>query len=347
MTTPRFVPVLVAALVASLAPLARAQPAAPPARDPAAAEALFRDAIEARDKGDWKGACAKLDASMSLDPAASTLINIARCHEHDGKLATAWAELQRALVLNGDTAGAQRKKTLEAFAQTLLAGVEPRVPKLTIVLRDPPPGLRVTRDGVEIPVAALGTALPTDPGPHVLEASAPGRSTDRRTVSLEEGKAATVELTLAAAAAVAPVVTAPPLAPIAPTPTPPVEVAPAGRSGQRAGAFVAGGVGLAGVVVGAVAGGLMLKDKGVVSTHCTDAGNGVSLCKDAAGVSAGNDAKTTGLASSVGWGVAVAGLAVATVLLATEPPRGKPAGSGRWVLSVSARGPTLGLEGSW
>ncbi len=329
---PLLFPALVAVLAASPA---RAQPA----RNPAAAEALFHDAIEARDKGDWKGACAKLDASMGLDPAASTLINIAKCHEHDGKLATAWAELQRALVLNGETVGAQRKKELDAYARSLLAALDPRVPRLTIVLRERPAGLRVTRDGVAIPAAALGEALPADPGPHVLEASAPGRSTDRRTVSLDEGKAATVELALAAAPVTAP---PPALAPVAPAPTPAAREALGSR---RAGAYVAGGIGLAGVVVGAVAGAFMLADRSVVSGSCTDAGNGVSLCKNASGVSAGNDAKTAGLASSVGWGVAVAGLAVGTALFVTEPPRGKPAQSGRWVLSVSAS--RLGLEGSW
>jgi hypothetical protein len=120
------------------------------------------------------------------------------------------------------------------------------------------------------------------------------------------------------------------------------------------GAFVAGGLGLAGVVVGAVAGGLMLADKGTVSADCTDAPGGVSLCKTPAGVAAGNSAKTLGLVSSVGWVTALAGLGVGTVLFVTEPAPAKPSQGGRigrWVgaglLSASASGASFGVKGGW
>lgn len=345
MTYQRSALVLIAVVAVSGVPRpARAQRAAP-ARDPAAAEVLFRDAIATRDKGDWASACAKLDASMALDGAPSTLINIAKCHEHDGKIAVAWADLQRAIALNAEMPDAKRKKDLDAYARTILAGIEQRLPTLTLTVRERPAGLRVTRDGLEIPAGALGEALPADPGPHVIEATAPGRAPDRQTVTLVEGKAATVELALGAAV---PAVIAPAIPPVAPPAVPPSIPAPpqTGPSGRRVGAYVAGGVGLAGVVVGAVAGGLMLKDKGIVSSNCTDAANGVSLCKTTAGVNAGNDARTAGLASSVGWAAAVAGLTAGVVLFATEP-RDPQSRSGRGVLSVSATGSAPTIEGSW
>src|SRR5450755_3617279 len=60
------------------------------AHDPAAAEALFRDGRAAAQRGDWETACPKLRESQRLDPAAGTLLNLADCEEHRGKVATAW-----------------------------------------------------------------------------------------------------------------------------------------------------------------------------------------------------------------------------------------------------------------
>jgi hypothetical protein len=113
-------------------------------------------------------------------------------------------------------------------------------------------------------------------------------------------------------------------------------------------AYFAGGVGVAGVLVGAVAGVAMLSKKSVVSANCTNSANGISLCDNGTGVDAGHSAVTLGLISSVGWGVAVAGLGVGTVLFVTEPSD-KPMQRGQLALSVSvsAAGPAVACEGSW
>src|SRR5262245_41876693 len=86
------------------------------ARDPAAAEALYKTGRDLVAKGDWDGGCPKFDASMALDPVASTLLNIAKCNEHYGRLAQAWADYKRAIVLNQETQGAERRKTLADIA---------------------------------------------------------------------------------------------------------------------------------------------------------------------------------------------------------------------------------------
>jgi hypothetical protein len=54
----------------------------------------------------------------------------------------------------------------------------------------------VTRDDVELPRAALGEALPLDPGAHQVSASAPGFRAVTRAMTIEEGKTATVAITL-------------------------------------------------------------------------------------------------------------------------------------------------------
>src|SRR5688572_22367029 len=103
---------IAARTIASLGALAIASSPAPAqsqTRDPAAAEALYKAGRDLVAKGDWDVGCPKFDASMSLDPVASTLLNIAKCHEHYGRLARAWADYKRALVLNQDTPGAERR----------------------------------------------------------------------------------------------------------------------------------------------------------------------------------------------------------------------------------------------
>jgi hypothetical protein len=337
--------VLIAATL-SLGAVAAPAGAQPPPLDPGAADVLFREAVAALDKGDWVVACDKFNASMNLDPSVSTLINIAKCHDHEGKFAVAWVELNRALELNGDTADAQRKADLEKYTRSLIAAIEARVSKLKIVIQERPPGLRVTRDGVEVSLETLGVSQPVGAGTYEIEVSAPGYATQRHTVNLAEGRATTLDLTLMPSTPV-PSVAKPAAARVeAPPPRTPMSV-------RRLGTFVAGGVGVVGVVVGAVAGGAMLAKKGTVSSECTNGPNGVALCKDSAGVDAGNNAKTLGAVSSVGWVTALVGIGVGTVLFVTEPRAAKPSRmrNGPWVsaglLTASGSGASFGVEGGF
>ncbi|WP_437673561.1 PEGA domain-containing protein [Sorangium sp. So ce131] len=181
------------------------QPAgAQPARDPVAAEALFKAARVLVEKGDDAAGCPKFEASLALNPSASTMLNIARCHERAGKLATAWQDYHRALTLNRETAGEQRRRGLEELAQKGIAALEPRLPKLRVVVSGAPAGLEVQRDGAMLPAAALGEPLPADPGAHEIRASAPGHQAETRSVALAEGETVTVELTLRPVAAGSP-----------------------------------------------------------------------------------------------------------------------------------------------
>src|SRR5690242_20156658 len=86
------------AVNAAIAMLAASPRAA--AGDPVAAEALFQAAVELLERNDASGACAKFAASQELDPAVSTLVQLAKCREREGKLAEAWYLLQQALKLN-------------------------------------------------------------------------------------------------------------------------------------------------------------------------------------------------------------------------------------------------------
>ncbi|MDI1481751.1 hypothetical protein [Polyangium sp. y55x31] len=185
---------LVVPLVLAPVRAAEAQSASVP--DPAAA-ALFQAGRDLLDRGNWKEGCAKFEASMILYPAASTLLNMARCYEHEGKLALAWSAYQRALVLNRETQGEERKRALDDVARKGLAKIEPRLPRIKIALSGgAPPGLRVTHNGKDVPVAMLGTVIPVDPGPQSISADAPGYEPFTQTVEVAEGKVIDVAIAL-------------------------------------------------------------------------------------------------------------------------------------------------------
>ena len=165
---------------------AQGQPAPASVPDPLATS-LFQDAVALLEKGEWKEACAKFEASMARFPAPSTLLNIARCHEHEGKLSLAWSAYQRALVINRETQPPERKKELDDVATGGLAAIEPRVPHLKIVLAGAAPaGLHVTHNGKEVPVAVLNTVIPVDPGEQTVVADAPGFEPFKQTVTVAE-----------------------------------------------------------------------------------------------------------------------------------------------------------------
>src|ERR1041384_3389916 len=71
--------------------------AEPSDADRTLAAALFREGKALMDKSDFTPACAKLEESERLDPGGGTLLNLALCHEKQGRAATAWGEFIEAL----------------------------------------------------------------------------------------------------------------------------------------------------------------------------------------------------------------------------------------------------------
>jgi hypothetical protein len=134
--------------------------------------------------GDYQGACAKLEESYRLDPATGALYALALCHERLGKLATAWVEFMDAAA----RAKAERYKEREESARQHAEALAPRLS--TLMLNVVPqtaelPGLMIFRNGVALGRAAWGTAIPVDPGRHVLRAEAPGRTAWKAEVVIE------------------------------------------------------------------------------------------------------------------------------------------------------------------
>lgn len=144
--------------------------AAPALADSAAAEVLFREGKKLLAAGDVAGACAKLAESNRLETSSGTLINLADCHQKQGKTASAWGEFLTA----SRVAKAQGQTQRSDEAKKRAAQLEARLSYVVVKIAERVPNLKVERDGELVEDPSLGTKLPIDPGRHVLSASAPG-----------------------------------------------------------------------------------------------------------------------------------------------------------------------------
>jgi hypothetical protein len=148
-----------------------AQESAPPEGDKATAELLFDQGRKLLVEGNLEEACAKLEASRRLEAAVGTLLNLGDCYEKRGRTATAWTTYRAAASL----AEARQDPKRAEFARKRASTVESHLATITIRSLGGEPGLVVKRDGIVVDEAARGTAVPADPGPHTVEASAPDR----------------------------------------------------------------------------------------------------------------------------------------------------------------------------
>ena len=163
------------------------------AADPAA-DAAFARGREMLKVGKYAEACDAFEESHRLKPRIDAQFNIALCSEQLGKLATALA-LYRELAQTLDTP-ARRAKSAELAAQ-----LEPRVPRLRIIVgearkrtRRPPPELAVRVNGVRV---TNYDDLPIDLGSNPVAAIAPGFLDWSGQVSAaEEGKVVTITIDL-------------------------------------------------------------------------------------------------------------------------------------------------------
>lgn len=148
----------------------------------AVAEALYRQARDLMAAGNYQEACPKFAESQRLDPATGTLLNLAACHEKQGRLATAWLEYSDALV----AARRDGREDRVVYARSRAAELEPKLSRLTLLLAPDAdePDLTLELDGASIGRAVLGAPTPVDPGPHVVRASAPGKQAFERTIEI-------------------------------------------------------------------------------------------------------------------------------------------------------------------
>lgn len=192
-------------------------------------------------------ACPKFEESLRLDPGMGTQFNLAHCWEKLGRTASAWAMFLD--VAAAARAGGQPER--EAAAKERASALEPKLTRLRIVVPEAATTAKIYRDEQEVGRAAWGTAMPVDPGSHVIRVTAPGKKdwthevqvpTTARTFSVTVPPLEA--LPVARVTAEEPKQAAPEATMAAPRDT--------GGGGSNVAALVVGGVGLAALATGTV-----------------------------------------------------------------------------------------------
>lgn len=279
------------------------------ASDIAAARQLATEGVKLADQNRCDDALDKLARAEQLYHAPTVLGRLGECQVLLGKLVEGTENLQRVIrepLPPGSPAAFVKARDR---AKKMLDVAKPRIAKLIVKVMAP----ANTKAELELDTEALSSALigaerPTDPGEHVLVATAAGMKKAELRFEIEEAETKTVTITLV------------------PDPDyqPPPPPAPGGAKDaprrDRTLAWVSLGVGAAGVAVGGIFGGLALGKKGSLDGQCT----ADKLC----GPSARSDldaAQTFGTISTIGFVVGVVGVAAGVVLFLWPEPKGGPA----------------------
>jgi len=275
----------------------------PTAADRETARTLLEQGRVLVDKGDLKEALKRYKAADDIMHVPSTALRVAKTQAALGLLVEARDTIAEMLRTPEKPSDPKPFKEARAEAAALDAKLASRVPALVIVVKGAAENEEPTLalDGVDLPSGVLGLPRVVDPGHHVVVAKTP-RGEGKEEVDVAEAEQKRVEITLVLAPA-------PPLADQAP---------PAGETPATTSKTVHtptiltwGGIGLggAGVVVGAVTGGLSLSKKSTLNSECPN-----HICGPS-GYSTLNSANTLATVSDIAFIAAGVGAGVAVVSL--------------------------------
>ncbi len=315
------------------------------------AQVLLRDGKRLMAANQLTLACPKLSQSQNLAPSPSTLVQLAICHEKEGKNATA---LQEFKTVQQQTSG---KDPSAVTARQHIASLQGRVGRYTVKVPNLPEtrGWTIYIDGMPLEPSAWNVPQAIDPGTHRISVSgkeepwsktfAVGKGADQKVVEVparpesvaEAAKAAKNEARLED--------------PTAADKPPPVEDTSEAKpsSGPPVAGYVLGGLGLVAIGVGSYFGVHAISQRKDSDRQC------VNGCTQA-GVDLNRDAKTSAWVSnfSIGGGVLLAGLG-AYLLLASSggagsgeaPAESSGASSIRVRPEITTTTAGLSLRGVW
>ncbi|HEX7601162.1 MAG TPA: hypothetical protein VF316_06130 [Polyangiaceae bacterium] len=323
----RVLPVLVALSAASIA-----RAAEPTASDIAAARQLATEGVKLADQNRCDDAVDKLARAEQLYHAPTVLGRLGECQVLLGKLVEGTENLQRVVREPLPASAPPAYVKAHDRAKKMLDVAKPRIAKLIVKVVAPvKTDVEVQLDAELLSSALVGAERPTDPGDHVLVATAVGMKRAEEKFELEEAETKTVTITLVPDPSYKPPA---PLVPIAPKEPP---------KRDRTLAWASLGVGGAGLAVGAIFGGLALGKKGSLDGQCT----ADKIC----GPSAQSDldaAQTFATLSTVGFIVGGVGVAAAVVLFLWPEPKPEAADAKKRVSLRPLIGPgSVGLAGTF
>jgi hypothetical protein len=320
-----------AALLATAAVPAYADGVMPAAATPVQreqAQARFARGKELLGKKQYDAALAEFRASHEIVGSPNTRLELARCLRAMGRLVAAYAELGRAAVEAKELVG-QDNRYQRAFdsATAERAEIQPQLGFVALTIQNPMDDTKVTVGGEELRRAAWGEPAPAIAGETEVIVETPGHGPVKRTLTLAAGQKSALTVDAQSGEL--------PGGPAAPPPEPPrPETA---MSPLRTWAYVAGGVGVAGLATFAIAGIMARSTYNDLNSAC----QGGPCPTDKAGeISSG---KTQETLANVGLVVGIAGVAAGATLFVLSLPKSAPGTTTGLVVSPG----WMGVRGSW
>ncbi len=311
-----------------------AAPPDPPADVKAEADARYSRGRELYNRGEWEAALGEFAASRKLRANWAVTAGVAFClaklHRYDEALDT----FEVVLRAYGDELAPRTRADAEAQIDELRRHVG------LLDVGGAEPGAAISVDGRGRGAYPLAAPLRLAEGMHVVLAQKDGFEPYVTSVDVAAGRTTHVGARMRPLGR--------PEQPPAGIPESPA-VAQA-TSGRRVGAFVVGGLGVAGLAIGAITGGLVLGKKPTVDANCGIGGD-PGACNPT-GFAAANDLKTLGLTSTIGFAAGAAALVTAVVLFATEP-KANPSGARQapWVsvtvAPIGGSAAAAAVQGAW
>ena len=294
------------------------------------AQIAYEHGVEEFRAGNFAAACDFLAESYRLEPLPGVLFTWATCELRADRVASAATHYGAFVDAVGRLSAADRAAQDERrqVAQRERARILPEIPYLTVtVAAEAIHTSTVHRDGELVPPELLGVEVPVDPGEHVIDFDAADGSHAQQRVVLAKREHKTIVLGFAKAREV--------VQPLPPT------VAPVRRHTVSPWVYVAGGVGVSGILTGSVAGVLAIRDKRIVDNECTGA-RCSSRGKDAA-----DTARVEATVSTVGFAIGFGGLVTSAILYAFDSSHGIAAATPRRTWSVAISPTSVGVGGAF
>ena len=172
---------LALALVLLVLPLASVH--AQSASEQALARDQFREGVRAAQEQRWPDAVDAFQRSLELAPRVMTMMNLAGALAQVGRLVES-SEAYRMFISEAQSGAAARVRG-EAEAQ--LHTLEGRIPHVRLQIQNRLDSDTVTLDEYQLSAAAMGSALPVDPGDHTLTIAREGQEPRSVTFTAQEG----------------------------------------------------------------------------------------------------------------------------------------------------------------
>ncbi len=277
--------------------------------------------VEAKDYPAALKAYQTADAIMGVP---TTGIEVAHTLARMGKLVKAWEAASKVARFPRKPGEPEAFTRARAEGESLAGKLLPRIPTLQIRVEGAQPGalIELALDGEPLPASAREAPFKVDPGRHEVVLTMNGAEAARGAISLGEGESSPLLLSLGGSAK--------------------REDPPGSEGGGRSPLLYVGlGVGGAGLLAGAITGALSLARTASIKRRCPT----LTTCPPS--LQGDIDAATTlANVSNAGFGVAVAGAALAVVgLVISGKPRSAPAPALFPLLTPVAQGAIGGLGG--